>query len=394
MRIPRILTTPTPQASPRILLLALLPIGDTLFLTPTLRALRARYPTARLVALAHASAAPLLTCVPEVDEVVVLPFRADWAGPARLASTLADLRARRFDVAVNFTTPAYKWISLLCGIPVRTYMKFDTGWWFLPGEHRHWRSTHATKHYYDCARELDLPPWSEVSHVPRIALPPASQAAARAFLRTHAPRSGTRPLVALHPGGAGLGGLKRWPEERFARVAEALRVRWGARIILLGGSEDVPLARRIADRMGAPPVIAAGALPLLGSVALIGACDLFIGNDSSPLHLAAATGTPFVGIYGPTSLGNFRPIPIRPHQGRFALPAWPCFSPRYFVGGGPCLSGPCCEGTCAALETISVAHVVEQANTLLARHFTPAAREALPHEAPPYVSPTPTANLV
>jgi lipopolysaccharide heptosyltransferase II len=359
------------QHSPRILLLAMLPIGDTLFLTPTVRALRVRYPQARIVALAHAVGAPILTCVPEIDEVRVLPFRADWAGPSPLMGTLRYLRAQRFDVAINFTTPAYKWISLYCGIPLRTYMKFEPGWWFLPGHHRRWRATHATRHYYDCARELDLPPWGEVSHVPHIELPRSALLRARAFLRSQGLGPSDRPLVALHPGGVGLAGVKRWPPERFAEVADLLGVHWGARVILMGGREDVSLARAVAGHMEAVPLIAAGALPLLASIGLIASCDLFIGNDSSLLHLAVAMGTPFVGIYGPTSLGNFRPVPVRPRQGRFALPAWPCFSPHYFVGGDQVLNGPCCEGTCAALETITARSVAEQAAVLLGERFAP-----------------------
>jgi ADP-heptose:LPS heptosyltransferase len=288
-----------------------------------------------------------------------------------LARTLCSLRAQRFDVAINFTTPAYKWLSFYCGIPLRTYMKFEPGWWFLPGQHRRWRSTHATRHYYDCARELDLPPWSEVSHVPHIELPPCARIKALTFLNGHGEWPSQRPLVALHPGGAGLAGVKRWPVERFAWVAEQLRVHWGAQVLLLGGREDLPLARMVAEQLDAPPLIAAGALPLLASIGLIERCDLFIGNDSSLLHLAAAMGTPFVGIYGPTGLGNFRPIPLRPRQGRFALPAWPCFSPHYFVGGDHVLTGPCCQGTCAALETITAHSVAEQAAALLADRFTP-----------------------
>src|ERR671936_864793 len=89
----------------RILLLALLPIGDTLFTTPTIRALRERYPRARLTALAHASAAPVLRCVPELDEVAVLPVGRDWAGCGPLVRTLRSVRARRFEVVSDFTSP-------------------------------------------------------------------------------------------------------------------------------------------------------------------------------------------------------------------------------------------------------------------------------------------------
>src|SRR5438067_13905279 len=92
----------------RILLLALLPIGDTLFIAPTIQALRERYPRTRITALVHASAAPVLRSVPELDKVVVLPLGHDWAGLGALVRTLGHLRAQRFDVAIDFTTPAYK----------------------------------------------------------------------------------------------------------------------------------------------------------------------------------------------------------------------------------------------------------------------------------------------
>src|ERR671937_1373020 len=92
----------------RILLLALLPIGDTLFTTPTIRVLRERYPRVRITALAHARAAPVLQCVPEVDEVVVLPIGRAWAGFGPIVRTLRSLHARHFDVAINFTSPGYK----------------------------------------------------------------------------------------------------------------------------------------------------------------------------------------------------------------------------------------------------------------------------------------------
>ena len=149
----------TLAGAPRLLLLAQLPIGDTLFAMPAIAALRVRYPDAWITALARANVAPLLRCVPALDEVAVLPFGKDGMGPRMLARALWDLRMRRFDVAITLTTPAYKWVSLACGIRVRTYMKFDPLWWLLPGKHPTWRATHATAHYYNCARELDLPPW-------------------------------------------------------------------------------------------------------------------------------------------------------------------------------------------------------------------------------------------
>ncbi len=350
--------------APRILLLALLPLGDTLFTTPTIGALRERYPAARLTTLVHASSAPLLRCVPALDDVVVLPFRADWAGAAPLATTLRRLRARRYDAAIDFTTPAYKWISVVAGIPVRTYMKFDPLWWLIPSAHQQWRATHATRHYYDCARELDLPPWDTIDQRPRLQLPAAARRDARLFIET-ASRGGAGPLVGVHVGGAGLGGLKRWPAARFAALADRLATTWGARIALLGGPDDRELAAAIARMMRTRPILAAGAVPLLTSIAMIEACDLFIGNDSGPLHAAAAVGTPYVGVFGPTSAANFQPIALHSGQGIVVQPAVPCRAPRYFVGGESVWRGPCCRGVCAALATLDVGPVFDAAAILL-----------------------------
>ena len=359
----------------RILLLALLPIGDTLLTTPTIRALRERYPRARLGALAHASAAPVLHCVPELDEVVVLPIGRDWAGFGPLMRTLRSLRAKRFDVAINFTTPAYKWVSVVCGVPLRTYMKFEPLWWLVPRDRTHWRSTHATRQYYNCARELGLSPWETVSHRPYLVLPDAERGAAQLFLRRHglAPKPGPAragPLIALHAGAAGVSGLKRWPPDRFAELAKRLRRAWGARILLLGGREETALARAIAaDMHDDQPIIAAGAVSLLTSFALIESCDLFIGNDSSLLHAAAALGTPYVGIVGPTSPANFHPVGRHPRQGTLVQPSPPCRQPQYFVGGDLLWRRPCCQGTCRALAALHADAVLAAATVLLQQTY-------------------------
>lgn len=360
----------------RILLLTILPIGDTLLVTPTMQALRDRYPSAHITALARADTESIVRCVPAIDEVVVWPFGADWAGVYPLARALRLLRAQRYDVSIDFTTPAYKWINFAAGIPLRTYMKFDPLWWIVPGSHQRWRSTHATRHFYDCARELDLPPWEAVSHVPHLELPAAERAGAEMFLRRLGVGRDQCPLVGIHAGGAWLGGLKRWPPERFAGLADRLCEEWDARILLLGSRGEAPLAATVAAAMRHTPIIATGAVPLLTSLAVIAACDLFVGDDSGLLHAAAALGTPYVGIFGPTWPANFQPVAAHPGQGTLLLPSPPCCTPRYFVGGSPLWDRPCCRGACRALTTIDVRAAFTAADGLLRR--SPALRSRWP----------------
>jgi ADP-heptose:LPS heptosyltransferase len=180
---------------------------------------------------------------------------------------------------------------------------------------------------------------------------------------------GERPVVALHAGGAWLGGLKRWPADRFVALADRLQEQWGAQILLLGGAEDALLDSGIAARMRRRPITAARDMPLLTSLALIKASDLFIGNDSSLLHAAAALGTPFLGIYGPTSVVNFGPIARHPEQGAVVVPRVPCRTPQYAVGGSPVWRRPDCRGSCRALATIPVEAVYGSAAALLDRHW-------------------------
>ncbi len=356
-----------PAPAPRLLLLALLPIGDTLFTTPTIRALRVRYPSARITALAHAATAPLLKRAPALDDVVTLPFRDDWAGLGPLARSLRRLQARHYDAAVDFTTPAYKWIAFACAVPLRTYMKFDPLWWLIPADHARWRATHATQHYYACARELDLPPWEQVSHAPSLQLRSPEREDAARFLRDHELTRSGGPLVAMHVGAAGLGGLKQWPPERFAALADRLSHEWNARVVLLGGRAEAALAKAVAASARTRPTVAAGATTLLTSIALAAASDLFIGNDSGPLHAAVAVGAPYVGIFGPTALSNFRPLPRRAGQGLVVTPPFPCHAPRYFVGGDIVWRRPCpyCRERCRALEAIAVDRVYTAAAAVL-----------------------------
>ena len=353
----------------RILLLALLPIGDSLFATPTIRALRERYPRAEITALVHASTASLMRSVPGVDNVRILPTNGDWRGVRHLIRFLRHLRAHHFDVAIDFTSPAYKWISIVAGIPVRTYMKFDRLWWLIPGRHSAWRQTHATQHYYNCARELGLPPWNEVDHRISLAVSPGARDKAERYLHSHQVGNECRPVVAIHAGARGLGEMKRWPAERYAEVSRTLQRDWHADIVLVGGEEDREIAQHIATMLEEPPLITAGELSLLESLVLLERVALFIGNDSSLLHAAAALGTPYIGIYGPTAPANFHPIPRELGQGSIVMPPVPCKHPHYFVGGDVIWANPRCDGPGESLLDISPEMVEEQAQRLLRKRL-------------------------
>jgi ADP-heptose:LPS heptosyltransferase len=135
---------------------------------------------------------------------------------------------------------------------------------------------------------------------------------------------GKRLLVAIHPGSGAP--IKSWPVPRWAAVIQTLRARHDAEIVLTGGLGERDLVRQIADLVEPGPLTLAGETTLDQLAALFAACDLVLGGDSGPLHLAAAVGTPTVRLYGPTDVREFGPWPQNgPHVALAAgLPCQPC----------------------------------------------------------------------
>ena len=143
---------------------------------------------------------------------------------------------------------------------------------------------------------------------------------------------GSGPLFALNAG-AEYGAAKRWPAERFVEAAAALHARTACRWVLLGGRADVPLAQDIATQLAARTSAAtvtsvAGQTSLRELCAVLKACALVITNDTGPMHVAAALGTPVVVPFGSTSPELTGPLsaPNLPHAlVRGEAPCAPCF---------------------------------------------------------------------
>ena len=121
------------------------------------------------------------------------------------------------------------------------------------------------------------------------------------------------PLIAIHPGAGWYSLARRWPPAYFAQLARMLISQFRATILLVGGPDEVELAEKVRWGIGkyhsAEVHVVAGQTSIAQSAALFARCDLFIGNDSGPLHLATAAGVPAVGIFGLSNWRAFGPIP-------------------------------------------------------------------------------------
>ena len=145
-----------------------------------------------------------------------------------------------------------------------------------------------------------------------------------------------RPMVALAPGSVWF--TKRWPEEHFLAVARAL-LHDGVPVVLVGGADDAALCARIAEGCGEGAAIlnAAGRLSLLQSAELLRRCALLVSNDSAPMHLAGAVGTPVFALFGAT-VPSFGFAPLGPRDRVFELQGLAC-RPCGIHGGQECPIG-------------------------------------------------------
>jgi ADP-heptose:LPS heptosyltransferase len=171
----------------------------------------------------------------------------------------------------------------------------------------------------------------------------------------------SRPMIALHCGGRHFY-RKRWPVERFARLAKSLRNYYECEVVCIGGTEDRETAFAIQSIV--PEVkMAAGELSLAQTAALVSKCRLMIGNDSGPLHLSAALDTPTIGLFGPTHLGQF--YPYNPELHRFIYKPFSC-SPCYCYGGSLFQHVPRCSRA-YCMEAITEQDILQEVELLFSQ---------------------------
>ena len=131
------------------------------------------------------------------------------------------------------------------------------------------------------------------------------------------------PIVTINPG-ATYGSAKRWYPDRFAAVAEALSGEWSARVVVVGSTEEAPLAGEIEAATRNPPINLAGKTTVRELMALLSLSSFLVTNDSGPMHIGAALGVPLVAIFGPTDWRRTSPWSSLAKVVRVEIDCSPC----------------------------------------------------------------------
>jgi ADP-heptose:LPS heptosyltransferase len=307
-----------PSAKPiplprRILVVKLFALGDMLLVTPALRALRERFPEARIDVLATRQGALALARSPYVDDVLVFDKalfdqvggifspRALWAG-LRFA---LDLRLRRYDTLVllhhlitAWGTLKYTVLALWSGAPVRAGLDNGRGWFLTHRARDQGFGTFPERQYWlQVTAALGAPSDDDR---PSFTVTDADRAAG-ATLIAQGRNGATGPVVVIHPTNGNYAPGRQWSPARFAAVADHLARAQGAKIVLVGVASEAEGIGRVEVAMQAPVINLAGRTDLATLAGVLLSADLLIGNDSSVGHLAAALGVPTLVIFGPSN---------------------------------------------------------------------------------------------
>lgn len=318
-------------------ILVLIPnwLGDAVMSLPALRELRRQGP---LLACGSPALLHLLVDLGEVDQVEPYDRRGADAGAAGLWRAATRLRAHRPRQAVVFP-PSLRAAALARAARVPRRRGFvGEGRALLLNDRRRSTAPRGTRHLADDWLALARDDGRVVAGeaVPRATAGPVGRAAL-AQLRAGMPQlppSGS--FVALAPG-ATYGPTKRWSVDHYAALGLLLAEALALRCVVVGGPD--PQERALCDAVAKQTqgVSVAGATDLVTLAALLAQAAVFVGNDSGPMHLAAALGVPTLGIFGSTSPGWTAPRGVAARAfGPHPVPCTPCFRATCPIGL-PCL---------------------------------------------------------
>ena len=335
----------------KILVIKLRAIGDVVLATAVLPNLRSAYPHSEIHFLVESSGREVVEGNPNVDRVVVLP-RKEWESlPIRAryrenVRFIKQLRSHKYDLVFDlFGNPRSAILTLFTGARIRVGFAFRGR--KIAYNHKvrpRGAHIHEVEFNLDALRHLDIPIICKSPHFP---VNPSNKRSLQKWLIKHDLKGAF--LVGIHAWGSW--DAKRWELEKFARLADRLINMYRAEIILLWGPGERDYVQQVRALMNHSACLAPETnLKELGS--LISLCQLVVANDSGPMHIAAAVGTPTVGIFGPT---NYR------LQGPYGRQHGVAYKKDLICLG--CNRLECMERTCMdTLEVDDVIQVIE--NTL------------------------------
>jgi len=306
-------------------------VGDAIMALPALRAVRKKFPDAHISIVTRPYVADIYREQGISDELIAYDPKAahrGWRGGVLLAG---ELHAKKFDVALLLQN-AFEaaWLAWLASIPERIGYARDGRSLLLtkaiPVPKQGEIPPHEKFYYLELLRRagwIDLLP--DDVHIALEILEPARHRASQTLQEAGARRNVLRVAVGA---GASYGSAKCWPPDRFAKALNDFQSHTDADVVLFGTSSEAPVSAAIAGALCRPPIDLTGKTSIAELPGLLSQCQLFLGNDSGAMHVAAAVGLPIVAIFGPTDPHGTAPVTPRASLVQQKPYCSPCFLRR------------------------------------------------------------------
>lgn len=310
-----------------ILVIQSLGLGDLVFSIPVIKVLKKNFPGERLVFLTNLHNHGLLSFIPEVDEVIFYNSKS----PLELLLLIEKVRTHAFRMVVVLN-PIFRGslLAWLSGAPSRIgYFRDYEHKQSLHGLER-FLLTHAyeprderiheVERYLDLLRMFGLQiPEKDVS--PRLDMKTELQPHLNQKPADKEPVH-RRPTVAINAGAAW--NMRCWPEERFAEIADWIAREYKAEILFLGNKDEKEHVAQITGKMHGQAKSLVGQTDLVQLTAVLSQCDLFLTNDTGPMHIAASLGVPTIAFFGPGDPVKVGPLSPKAKILHHPMPCSPC----------------------------------------------------------------------
>lgn len=313
----------------KILLIRLSSLGDIVLTTPAIRAIRLHHPNAYIAMLVAKQSSCILQHNPHLNEIIHFDRIARNKDTGEMYRILRILRKQKFSLSIDFQRKFRSEILMYLSGATERVGKGILSTIRVPES----GNKHATEHYFDLLHAAGIPAEDRQLEV---FVHESERSKANQLFKHEGIIEGDL-TIGLFPGAGWK--LREWMPERFATIGDKLVTTFNAKVVIFGGPTDVDLVNHIVNTMDEYAYNFAGKLNLRDLASCVEKCDLFISNDTGPMHIATAVGTPTVALFGPGNHIRFQPIGDIHTLLRHDVPCSPC---KQFTG--KCKNNICMKG--------------------------------------------------
>jgi len=353
----------------KILLINPFGIGDVLFTTPVIKAIKNNYPDSIIGYWCNERVKDVLRNNPNLDKIFALSRgdlkkifeKSKWLGIRRFLNLIYKIQKERFDICFDFSLDhRYSIIAKISGIKKRIGFNYKNRGRFLTDKSNidGYHDKHVIEYYLDLLKFINIVPKNKNLE---LFVSKEAKLKCKEILATYGIGDNDF-LIGIAPGGGMSWGrdavFKHWPYKNFAQLADRIIDNYGAKILVLGDESERFIARAIVSAMKNKVIDLIGKTDLEELIAMVTSSKILIANDGGPLHIAKALNIKTVSIFGPVDENVYGPYPTSENDVviKKDISCRPCY--KYFRFNG-------CFNKRRCVEDISVAEVYSAVGRLI-----------------------------